>query len=85
MAEAEIDKCLAVLRTLISQGQTNGIVIAEKAINDYEASQPVAARKRGLQVIQTVVRSHRSSANTVPQRAFADTVIAYIEKRLRDP
>ena len=79
-----VDKCLAILRTLIDQGQTNGITIAEKAINEYLASLPDSAKKSRLQDVQLVVQAHRNSADTVPQRAFADTVSAYIEKRLRD-
>jgi hypothetical protein len=78
-----IDRCLAVLRTLIGQGQLNNIGIAEKAINEYIASLPVSARKTGLQDVQLVVQAH-ASGQSVPQRAFADTVGAYIDARLRD-
>ena len=76
---APIDKCLAVVRTLIGQGQSNGIGIAEKAINEYVDSLPVSTRKSGLQDVQLVVETHRGSAPFAPQRAFADAVPAYIE------
>jgi hypothetical protein len=81
---APIDKCLAILRTLIGQGQSNGAVIAEKAINEYLASLPVSTRETGLQDVQLVVQAHRDSALSGPQRAFADTVNSFLEARLRD-
>ena len=54
---APIDKCLAVVRTLIGQGQSNGIGIAEKAINEYVDLLPVSIRKSGLQDVQLVVET----------------------------
>jgi hypothetical protein len=61
---AAIDKCLAVLRTSITQDQTNGIGIAEQAINDYVASLEVSMKRPGLEDVRLVVQTYRKHATS---------------------
>ena len=41
------DKCMSVLRPLISEGDTNGIGAAERAVNEYVAATPESERQTG--------------------------------------
>lgn len=73
--------CLEVLRHLIAEGDENGIPLAEQAINEYWEVTLPGARKSGLRLLQQEVMV-QANAVTGPQRSFAETVNAYIEKKL---
>jgi hypothetical protein len=76
-----IDDCLNILRRLIVAGDTNGIQMAENAIEEYWAATPIRARKSGLLYIQQILRDQRD-AFSPNSRDFAVTIDAYIEKKL---
>jgi hypothetical protein len=76
-----IDTCLGILRRLIAKGDINGIPLAERAINEYWEAAPVQARESGLRFLQQDVLDQRNAV-LGNQRNFADTVNAYIEKKL---
>jgi hypothetical protein len=78
-----LDTCLGILRRLIAKGDPNGIPLAERAINEYWDVTPPKARKSGLQFLQQDVLSHRDAVVGV-HRSFAETVNAYIEKKLSE-
>jgi hypothetical protein len=76
-----IDTCLGILRRLIAKGDVNGIPSAKGAINEYWDAAPVQARESGLRFVQQDVLGQRNAV-TGDHRNFADTVNAYIEKKL---
>jgi hypothetical protein len=76
-----IDDCLDTLRRLIAKGDANDLPLAEEAIEQYWAATLVRAKKSGLLYIQQILHSHRDTL-TGDSRAFADTVDAYIERKL---
>jgi hypothetical protein len=77
-----LDTCLGILRRLIAKGDPNGIPLAERAINEYLEATPAKARRSGLRLLQEDVLTQRDAVVGL-QHSFADTVNAYIEKRLR--
>jgi hypothetical protein len=78
-----LEDCKGILRRLIAKGDVNGIPLAERAINEYLAATPVAAQKSGLRVLQQDVLDQRNAVLGA-QRNFADTVNAYIERKLAE-
>jgi hypothetical protein len=80
-AMGHIDTCLGILRRLIAKGDVNGIPLAKRAINEYWDAAPVQARESGLRFVQQDVLDQRNAV-TGDHRNFADTVNAYIEKKL---
>ena len=76
--------CLDTLRRLIAAGDTSGIPLAEKVIEEYWEATPSRARKSGLLFIQQILHE-RSDALSRESRDFADTVDAYFEKKLGGP
>ena len=76
-----IDTCLGILRRLIAKGDVNGIPSAKGAINEYWDAAPVQARESGLRFVQQDVLGQRNAV-TGDHRNLADTVNAYIEKKL---
>lgn len=75
--------CLSLLRLLIARGDPQGIPLAENAIDQYLAVTPAAARGRGLCVLQLDARDQHVAAVGV-QRSFAETIDAYIARKLAD-
>jgi hypothetical protein len=71
------------LRRLIAKGDPDAIPLAERAINEYLQVTPSGARKSGLRLIQEDVLVQYNAVVGV-QRSFAETVNAYIEKRLAE-
>jgi len=72
-----LDKCLSVLRPLIVEGHTNGVAMAERAIDEF-----LAARKGALRNVREVVQTHQE-ATSGDERSFADKVNDYIEEKMR--
>jgi len=79
---ATFDKCMSILRPLLTEADTNGIGAAERAVNEYVAATAPQNRKAALLNIQQAVRAHRDEASGV-HLSFADTVNDYIEKLMR--
>jgi hypothetical protein len=77
-----LDTCVGILRRLIAKGDMNGITLAERAINEYWDVTLERGRKSGLRVIQLDVLGQRNAVLGA-QRAFAEAVNDYIEKKLR--
>jgi hypothetical protein len=77
-----LDTCLGILRRLIAKGDMNGIPFAERAINEYWDVTLEKGRKSGLRIIQLDVLEQRNAVLGA-QRAFAEAVNDYIEKKLR--
>ena len=75
-----IDTCLDTLRRLIAACDTNGIPLAEKAIEEYWEATPPRARESGLQFIQQILHD-RSDALSRESRDFLDSVDACFEKK----
>jgi hypothetical protein len=78
----KLDKCLSVLRPLISEGDANGIVAAERAVNEYVAAAPESGRKEALASVQKAVEAHKEECAGI-DLSFADTVNNYIERLMR--
>jgi hypothetical protein len=74
---------LEILRRLIAKGDPNDVPLAERAINEYLNVTPPSARKSGLRLIQQDVLVQHNAVVGV-QRSFAETVNAYVEKRLAE-
>ncbi|WP_291847191.1 hypothetical protein [Bradyrhizobium sp.] len=83
-----VDKCASVLRHLIADGQTDGIPLAEKAIDELMAATPASRQKESLSNVRSVVQADRDAvareADFGSQLGFADTVNNYIEKLMRN-
>ncbi|QPF93754.1 hypothetical protein [Bradyrhizobium commune] len=75
--------CLSFLRLLIARGDPKGIPLAENAIDDYLAMAPISARRSGLRTLQQDAWELHGTAVGV-QRSFAETVDAYIERKLSE-
>ena len=78
-----LETCLGILRRLIAKGDTNGVPLAERAINEYLDATPARARKSGLRLLQQDILAQRNAV-LGHQRSFADTVNDYIEKKLTE-
>jgi hypothetical protein len=76
-----LDNCRGILRRLIAKGDPATVPLAERAINEYLEWTPLGARKSGLRLLQDDVLAQYNAVVGV-QRSFAETVNAYIEKRL---
>jgi hypothetical protein len=77
-----VDACLGILRRLIAKGDMKGIPLAERAINEYWDVTLEKGRMSGLRLIQLDLLGQRN-ADLGAQRAFAEAVNDYIEKKLR--
>jgi hypothetical protein len=77
-----IFKCTSVLRPLIVAGHTDGIPLAEKALDDLLTVTPPEQHRISLDSVRSVVEAHREVASG-PQLGFADAVNDYIEKLMR--
>jgi hypothetical protein len=76
-----VDTCLGTLGRLIAAGDTNGIPLAEAAIEEYWDATPAKARRSGLLYMQQILHDRRDALS--PQsRDFAIIVDAYIEQKL---
>ena len=77
-------KCLQTLRVLIREGDSNGVPLAEKAVNELAASFPDAnARTGALHVLQEELTP------TVPGERDASTemtanILDYCDKLIRE-
>ena len=78
-----LDDCQRILRRLIAEGDPSAIPLAETAINKYLEVTPQGAHKSGLRLIQEDVLAQYSGLVGV-QRSFAETVNAYIQKKLAE-
>jgi hypothetical protein len=78
-----IHKCTSVLGPLIAEAKTNGIPLAENALNELVAATPVPLQRDALESVRLVVKTHRDAAGSGSQCDFADTVNDYIEKLMR--
>jgi hypothetical protein len=76
------DKCMSVLRPLISEGDTNGIGAAERAVNEYVAAPPESERQTALANVRKAVEDHKDDCSGI-DLSFADTVNDYIERLMK--
>lgn len=79
-----VHKCTSALRPLITEGDANGVPLAERAINEMVATTPAPQHRDALESVRSVVNAHRDEAGSGPQCDFADTVNNYIERLIRD-
>jgi hypothetical protein len=79
----QLNSCLDTLRRLIATGDPCNIPEAEKAINEYLDATPPKACKSGLWLIQEDVLVQLNAGVGV-QRSFAETVYAYLDKKLME-
>ena len=75
--------CLSFLRLLIARGDPKAISSATGAIDDYLEMAPVSIRRSGLRALQQDAWDLHDSGVGV-QRSFAETVDAYIERKLAE-
>ncbi len=75
--------CQSLLRLLIARGDPGAIPLAEGAIDQYLNITPVGLRGRGLRVLQRDALDQHIAAVGV-QRSFAETVDAYIVRKLAE-
>jgi hypothetical protein len=75
--------CQSLLRLLIARGDPKAIPQAEGAIDDYLEIAPVCTRKGGLRVLLQDTSDLYGAAVGV-QRSFAETVDAYIARKLAE-
>jgi len=59
------DICVGILRRIIAKGDMNGILLAERAINEYWDTTPEKARKSGLRLIQQNVLQQRMRSSEI--------------------
>ena len=78
-----LDNCRGILRRLIAKGDPATLPLAERAINEYLEWTPPGARNSGLRLLQDDVMAQRDAVVGV-QRSFAETVNAYIEKKITE-
>jgi hypothetical protein len=75
--------CQSVLRRLIAAGDPVAIPLAERTINDYLDVATGCARRSGLRRLQQDAWDQHRGAVGV-QRSFAETVTAYLERKLAE-
>jgi hypothetical protein len=75
--------CLSFLRLLIARGDPKAIPSATGAIDEYLEMAPVSIRRSGLLVLQKDAWDLHDAGVGV-QRSFAETVDAYIERKLAE-
>ena len=75
--------CVSLLRLLIARGDPKGIPVATGATDDYLEMAPVSIRRSGLRVLQQDAWDLHGTAVGV-QRSFAETVDAYIARKLAE-
>ncbi|MCK1743438.1 hypothetical protein IVA80_21925 [Bradyrhizobium sp. 139] len=73
--------CQSLLRLLIARGDPKAIPLAQGAIDLYLNTAPACLRGRGLRVLRRDALDQHGAAAGV-QRSFAETVDAYIERKL---
>ncbi|ULK99378.1 hypothetical protein [Bradyrhizobium sp. I71] len=76
-------ECQSLLRLLIAKGDPKAIPLARGAIDQFLNTAPASARGRGLRVLQRDALDQHDAALGV-QRSFAETVDAYIERKLAE-
>ena len=76
-----VDPYIDALRRLIASGDPNGLLLAERTIEEYWEGTPPRARKSGLLYIQQILHVHRDTLGR-ESRSIADMIDAYIEKKL---
>jgi hypothetical protein len=76
-------ECQSLLRLLIARGDPRAIPLAKGVIDQFLNTAPVSARGRGLLVLQRDALDQHDAAVGV-QRSFAETVDAYIERKLAE-
>ncbi|WP_249151311.1 hypothetical protein [Bradyrhizobium liaoningense] len=77
------DNCQRLLRRLISAGDPSAIPVAECAIDDYVEVTEGSQRESGLRLLQQDAWDQHAVVVGV-QRSFAETVTAYIERKLAE-
>ena len=75
--------CQGFLRLLIARGDPKAIPSAKGAIDEYLEMAPVSARRGGLRVLQQDAWDLHDTGVGV-QRSFAETVDAYIARKLAE-
>jgi predicted ATPase len=75
--------CRSLLRRLISAGDPFAIPLAERAIDAYVDIAARSACENGLRLLQQDAWDQHEAAVGV-QRSFAETVNAYIERKLAE-
>lgn len=75
--------CQSLLRLLIARGDPRAVPLAKGAIDQYLNTAPASLRGRGLRVLRCDALDQHGAAVGV-QRSFAETVDAYIERKLAD-
>ena len=70
------------LRALIASGDDGGIALAEKAVNEYLASFPIAQRAGALHLLQDAI-APLWQASSGGQTEFINMVLEYTDSRMR--
>ena len=79
----EIQKCAQVLRPVVASGDLNGILLAERAIDEMVSRTPPPRRRSSLESVRLIVNEHGRAGAPGSQGEIAKTIDAYIEKLMR--
>jgi hypothetical protein len=78
------DDCMAAIRSLLADADSNGIGAAERSVNEYVAATTPEDRKAALLSVQQALQSHRDEQASEAPLSIADAVNDYIEKLMRE-
>ena len=74
---------VTLLRVLIATGDDGGIVLAEKAVNEYLATFPIAQQAGALHILQDAI-APLWQASSGGQTEFINMVLEYTDSRMRE-
>ena len=78
-----LEKCMQPLRVLIATGDDGEIVLAEKAVNEYLATFPIAQQAGALHILQDAI-APLWQASSGGQTEFINMVLEYTDSRMRE-
>jgi hypothetical protein len=78
-----VRNCTDVLRPVIAAGDMNGILLAERALDEMMKETPTEDRRSSLESVRLVVTEHGRAGGPGSQLSIADTINDYIEKLMR--
>ena len=81
----DVKNCIEKLQIRIAAGHLRGIPVVEKAVEELLADTPIDRQKTALHDVRVIVEDYcKTAPDGSPQRGFADMVIKYIDKKMRE-
>jgi hypothetical protein len=78
-----VRKCADILRPVIAEGHSNGLPLAERALNEMVEKAPAEDRRSSLESVRQIVEEHGRAGGLGSHLSIADTINNYIEKLMR--